>query len=211
MTKKFHCLILTSLIILLSANCFAIPKRIIIVRHGDKLPQELSGQALSVKGHVRAIALAFYILKKYGEPDYLIATDPSDKKEKNSSIRELETLAPLANMLQEKHPDFNVEISHPYESSDYSNLAKEILEKEKYNNKTVLICWSHGKIPDLAVKLGIRNRPNDWDDNDFDSVYELYYDESGEMKEFNILHQQYPISYSGSWEDLYKMANQNRS
>jgi hypothetical protein len=184
---------------------YAAPREVIIIRHGDKLQQTETGPALSAKGEIRSIKFAFYFLNKFGVPDYMIAADPVDTQGKNSSIRPIQTLAPLANMLEEKYPEVDVPILHPYESSDYAKLAKYILDNKQFNGKLILICWSHGKIPDLAAKLGVNDPIPDWDKNDYDSVYVLNFDGSGKVKEFNILSNQYPVDFSGSWRDLLFM------
>jgi hypothetical protein len=38
----------------------------------------------------------------------------------------------------------------------------------------VLICWHHGKIPDLAKALGVFNPPK-WDGKVFDRVWQITY------------------------------------
>jgi len=37
-----------------------------------------------------------------------------------------------------------------------------------------LICWHHGKIPDLAKALGVK-RPPKWDGKVFDRVWQITY------------------------------------
>jgi hypothetical protein len=184
---------------------FAAPKEIVIIRHADKLDQAETGPVLSAKGHIRAMKFAFYFLDKFGNPDYIFAANPVEEIGRNSSIRPIETIAPLANMLQEKFPQLDVPILHSYENNDYSKLAKYILSEKKYNGKLILICWSHGKIPSLATKLGVTQTMPEWQSDDYDSVYILKYDVNGHVKDFSIMSQQYPVEFNGTWKDLFAL------
>jgi hypothetical protein len=38
---------------------------------------------------------------------------------------------------------------------DYPKLATDLLNKPKYADKLVIICWHHGHIPGLALALGV--------------------------------------------------------
>jgi hypothetical protein len=43
----------------------------------------------------------------------------------------------------------------------------------------VLIAWHHGKIPELAQALGVKDAPDKWNSKVFDRVWEITYDEKG--------------------------------
>ena len=64
---------------------------------------------------------------------------------------------------------------------EFAKLAQEILQNRKYAGKTILICWHHGTIPDLARALGAADSPGDWDHKAFDRVWQLRYDEKGNV------------------------------
>ncbi|MDX1902170.1 MAG: hypothetical protein SFW66_09260 [Gammaproteobacteria bacterium] len=193
-------------ILLLSLFCtslaYGFPSQVIIVRHADKLAQSDPGNALSPKGLLQSIAFALYYDDKFGEPDFMFAAHPK-KSNETKSIRELQTLGPLANLLTMRHPDNSASIFHPYTRSEYADLAKLILTDKKFNGKRVLVCWSHDYIPQLARKLGVTQPIEKWEDTDFDSVYILKYDEQGVVTDFTILHHQYNVNFVGSWRDLY--------
>lgn len=185
--------------------CHATPSQIVIIRHADKLAQPEPGPALTVKGQIRAIKFAFYYLNKFGVPDAMIATDVIADIGKGSSMREYETLAPLANLLQARSPQINVPILHPYDSTAYVPLAQYVLHNEAFNNKHIIICWNHTNIPQLAKRLGVKDDIKPWPAEDYDSVYVLNYNEHGELTHFEILDNQYPVSFDGSWSELNSM------
>ncbi|EKD69931.1 MAG: phosphoglycerate mutase [uncultured bacterium] len=193
----------TFLLLLITPFVFAYPKEIIIIRHADKLVQNEPGPTLSAKGELRAIKFAFYFLDKFGEPDYLIAANAVSETGKNSSQRELETLAPLANILAERHSEKDIPILHPYTSNHYPKLVKYIFGTAKFDEKKILICWHHAKIKKLVEELGVKSNIDDWPDDDFDTVYDIHFTKLGKIENFEILKNQYPIQFNGSWRDIY--------
>lgn len=186
--------------IMLSYAC-ATPRQIILIRHTDKLAQHHTGPALSAKGYVRALKFSFYFLNYFGEPDFVIAGKP---KGKNASIRELQTIGPLVNILAERHPDTGFSILHPYTHEEYEELTKYILNDTKFNNKLILICWRHTKIIELAKELGVKDKLKPWADDDYDSVYILDYGKSGKINKFTILNNQYPMQNQVTWDNVYQ-------
>jgi len=187
---------------LLFNTAAASPREIILIRHAAKLMQSDPGDTLSAKGQIRAINFAFYFINKFGSPDFIFASDPKDSK----SIRQIQTVSPLANILTEKN-NREVSILHPYESSEYEKLADEILKDAKFDNRIILICWDHEHLPAFAKKLGVKIDLPDWPSDDFESVYILEYNSNNKLINFSILHQQYPVNVDMSWEDLYKKIN----
>lgn len=195
------------IVLLLIINCFMLcnaystPRQIVLLRHADKLPQYLTGPAVSAKGYIRALKFSFYFLSYFGEPDFVVAGKP---KGKDASIRELQTVGPLVNILAERHPDIGFDILHPYTHEEYDELAKYILKDKKFDNKLVLICWRHTKIVELVKALGVKNKLEPWPDDDYDSVYILDYDQFGTITKFTILHNQYPMNNAVTWENIYQ-------
>ena len=45
---------------------------------------------------------------------------------------------------------------------ELERLAKE-LHEPRYAGKTILVCWHHGNLPELAGKLGVKE-PKNWKD-----------------------------------------------
>ena len=71
----------------------------------------------------------------------------------------------------------------------------------------MLICWRHTKIVELAKSLGVKDELSPWPDDDYDSVYIINYDRNGKVSSFSILHNQYPITQTVSWDALYNRFN----
>lgn len=208
-TSRFYKILSTNLILSLSffsiGSVFAAPKEIILIRHADKLNQAKPGPFLSPKGEIRSIAFAYYYLNKFAEPDYIIATDPTNSGQGGSSIREIQTVAPLANILAERHPQIGFKVLHNYQETDNQQLINDLLHDEKYNGKTILICWHHSKIPKLLTGLGVvANANNILKTNSFDTVYIVEYDTNGKVTQFNQLQHQYDVSFNGSWQQFYR-------
>jgi hypothetical protein len=183
----------------------ATPKEVVIVRHVDKWNFKHYGPTVDPTGYARAVNLAFYFLNKFGYPDYIVATNPSNQYKYSESIRELQTVAPLVNILAIN--DINkggFSILHPYRPPQYALLAKELLKNSKFNDKLVLICWDHFTIPALATKLGVKEKIPTWPKRDFDTVYILKYANNGRLAHFEVLNHQYPTKNIKNWTVVQK-------
>ena len=66
-------------------------------------------------------------------------------------------------------------VQTPYHGKDYADLAKLILSTAAYAGKTVVVCWNHEAIPELAAALGVTPMPPKWHGSVFDSVYVISY------------------------------------
>lgn len=146
----------------------ATPKQVLIIRHGEKpgdpaVDSEADGRDLSTRGFERAGALAPYIPATFGAPDFLFATQAS-----KHSNRPVETITPLAQALQ-------LDIDAKHGDDDYPKVAADILGNAKYHGKRVLICWHHGKIPELAQALGGIPPQSPWPGAVFDRVWQIDY------------------------------------
>lgn len=178
----------------------AAPAEIIVIRHADKWPGKHHGPALDPTGYLRAVRFAFYFLEKFGEPDFLIATNPDEDKANSRSIRELQTLAPLANLLaKESQTKTAHRILHPYRTSEYEELAALLLTDERFTGKRVLICWGREQISKLTAELGVEQPLPKWSKRTYDDVYVIRYDEKGEILKFTHLTNQYPVS-AQTWD-----------
>jgi hypothetical protein len=184
------------------STAFSFPKEIVIIRHADKLLQKEPGPFLSPIGEVRSIKFAYYFLKTFGETDFIIAKNPEVHHGKSSAIRELQTVAPLGNILAMRHKDHSIAFMHPFTKTEFDKLAHAMLSDPKYNNKLILICWDHAHIPDLAKVLGVTQPLKKWHSRNYDTVYDLQYDRSGRISRFSVKERQYPVTFKGSWETL---------
>lgn len=142
------------------------PARIVIIRHAEKpgddaVDNDSDGPGLSPKGVERANALAVTLPRQYPHIDYIIATRPS-----RQSNRPVLTVTPLAQKL-------NMPIDSTYRDKDYPALANALLTDSKYAGKTVLVCWHHGKIPQLAEALGVTPPQSPWPSETFDRIWQI--------------------------------------
>lgn len=190
------------LCLLLTTATQATPKEIIIIRHADKLNQEESGPALSATGLIRSIKFSFYFLQKFGEPDFIIAADDQKENGRELAIRSIQTVAPLANIMQERYPEMDFPIIHPYSSDRYDLLAHFLLNDTQFDDARVLICWSHQRIAKLAFALGVQQTLPTWPKNDYDTVYVIRYAVSSHNPKFTELKNQFPINTNYTWEKL---------
>ena len=149
------------------------PATILIIRHAEKPPDESPSTELSPEGKERAKALhqLFEATDKrpnpFPRPDFIFAARNSKQ-----SQRPVETVIPLA---KELHLPVNAD----YSNEDFPKLAEEILRHSKYAGKTILICWHHGTIPELAHQLKASGTPNSWKGTAFNRVWQITFDEEG--------------------------------
>ena len=142
--------------------------QVIIIRHGEKPGDPATDSAadgidLSTRGYERAGALAPYIPDVFGKPDFLFAAKAS-----KHSNRPVETITPLAQAL-------GLQIDAKHEDDDFEKVAEDILGNSKYAGKLVLICWHHGKIPELTTALGGVPPCSPWPEDVFDRVWKIDY------------------------------------
>lgn len=150
---------------------FCRPAEIIIVRHGEK-PDDPKAQHLSRQGEDRAKALVEFFTRdshatKHGLPVALFASEPTHK---GSGQRPRETLQPLATAL-------HLPIQTPFESKEFARLAHVILSTHEFDGKTVVVCWVHEFMPQLAAALGVTPEPPKWKEHVYDEAYVITYPE----------------------------------
>jgi hypothetical protein len=145
------------------------PAQIILIRHAEK-PADPQDPHLSPSGGKRAERLVSFIttdpaMTRFGLPVAVFATQATKH---DNGQRTQETVAPLARALK-------LPVQTPYLGKDYARLAKLILANPAYAGMTVLICWNHEEIPQLAVALGVTPEPPKWKGSVFDQVYVISY------------------------------------
>lgn len=146
---------------------------ILIIRHAEK-PAE--GFELSPAGKMRAKAYVGYF-KKFtvdGKPlklDYLFSTADSSK-----SHRPRLTIEPLSKAL-------GIKIDSRFSDDEYAKLAADI--QNQPHGRNILICWHHGKIPDLLSALGVNPKrllpAGKWPNDVFGWLIQLRYDKNGKL------------------------------
>ena len=145
------------------------PAHIVLIRHAEK-PDDSENPHLSKAGVERAQALVSFITRdpqmtSLGRPVAVFATQTT--KDDNGQ-RSQETVAPLAAAL-------HLSVQTPFHGKDYADLAKLILSSAAYAGKTVVVCWNHETIPELAAAFGVTPTPAKWRGSVFDSVYVISY------------------------------------
>lgn len=151
------------------------PQSILVIRHAEK-PTDATDIHLNPEGQKRAEAIPQLFEKTatrpdpFPTPDFIFATKAS-----KHSNRPVETVTPLAKALKLK-------VNAEYANDDCPKLAEEIYTNPKYEGKTVLICWHHGNIPELALTLSATNVPDKWKDAVFDRVWVVTFDEKGKAR-----------------------------
>jgi hypothetical protein len=104
---------------------------------------------------------------RFPVPNFLFATKPD-----SSSHRPLDTITPLGQAL-------GIKVEDPYDNNDFAKVEKLIMKDHPgtYANKVVLICWHHGKAPDLAQSFGVPDQQlksmglDPWPGTVFDLVF----------------------------------------
>jgi hypothetical protein len=104
-------------------------------------------------------------MTRFGLPVAVFATRTT--RDANGQ-RTQETVAPLAKALK-------LPVLTPFLGKNFAELAKAILANPAYAGKTVLICWNHEEIPQLAAALGVTPQPPKWKTRVFDQVYVITY------------------------------------
>jgi hypothetical protein len=149
--------------LLLSTQAYAMPKQVIIMRHAEK---PSVGPYLSEVGEQRAQALVDYLREKpkwlqYGLPTALFAQRPDDV---HHSLRSIQTLEPLAQAL-------SLAIDEDYTRDEYPKMIEKIKRNAAYDDKVVLICWSHDALPKMAKKFGAEHAPREWLSDVYDQLW----------------------------------------
>ena len=147
---------------------------IIIIRHAEK-PD--TGDGLSPAGDARANAYVDYF-KHFAVNSNVIHFDCLfAAKDSHESKRPRLAIKPLSKAL---HLDINTD----FKDDEYAKLADE-LHSGHYNDKNILVCWHHGKIPKLLADLGAdpgQLLPNGkWPEDVFGWVIILEYDQQGNL------------------------------
>jgi hypothetical protein len=148
--------IIMSLLLSLACSAWSQPGRVILFRHAEK-PADESNVHLSDAGRWRARMIADWLTRSpsitnAGLPAVLFAARPTRR---GHGQRTHETLEPLAARLQ-------LPIHTPNGSEDYALLAQHILNSPECRGKTVVICWTHEFLPQLAAAFGVKPTPPAW-------------------------------------------------
>ena len=175
---KIGIIIFTFLIQILITVAYATPVQVILIRHGEK---PLNGNELSPKGWQRANALpTFFISNKmisqFGNPVALYAAAPAKA---GGSIRSIQTLTPYATKI-------SLAIHTNIKRDNIQDLVNEIMTNATYDGHTVIICWEHNLIPEIAQLFGAKDAPDFWDSNIFDRAWVLRFSHNNDVTFTNL-------------------------
>lgn len=154
--------------------CLAKPSHVILIRHAEKLEDD-SEQHLSTKGKERAAALVPYFMNRETLPKItdlraIYAQKPPHPE--RSSLRPIETVQPLADALKLK-------VLTPWKRDEYKGLVREIMQNPRYDGKTVLICWEHNLLVEIAREFKPDNPPSDYPGKRFDRTWIITFQTDG--------------------------------
>ena len=152
----------------LAMRCHADPLQVLLIRHGEK-PEGKRDPHLTTAGRERATRWAEILGTCDPRPELLLATKPSLE---HPRVRPIETLQPLADRLKLK-------IETPHLSDAHDALATMIRTNARFTGRSVVICWVHQSLPELARELGATNAPASWHADDYGSVWRLTYSTNG--------------------------------
>jgi phosphohistidine phosphatase SixA len=141
------------------------PRLIILIRHAEK-PDDKSDPHLSPAGRLRAAMLADQIPQLYPALSVIVAAAQSD-----NSNRCFETVEPLAKKLR-------LEIVTRFKDKHPEELAAALLDGS-YAGKTILVCWHHEEMRDVAQDLRVGDAPKALKDDVFDRLWEILYGADG--------------------------------
>jgi hypothetical protein len=164
----------------LPLTTMARPKAVILLRHAEE-PKDDTINTLSLIGYERAKLLPQLfqtnsILKSLGTPVALFA---AGMKNKDSSIRSIETLRPLAAAIQ-------VPINERFKRDDFRALSEEINDNPAFEGKVVVVAWQHKILTEIAEKVGLKKAPM-YPSERFDRVWVITY-EGGKKGNKGVLH-----------------------
>ena len=151
---------------MLVASCVhAQPAQVILLRHGEE-PADKANVHLSLRGEARAQALASLLgmNSPYTTNAPVAAVYASRVTKNGRGFRSGETMAPLGKAL-------GLPVSTPCEGDEYRHLVRAILHNKDYVGKTVIVCWTHEYLPDLAQALGVTPKPPPWRDKVYDRLW----------------------------------------
>lgn len=142
---------------------------LVCIRHGEK-PKGGLGQ-LNCQGLNRALALPDVLLKKYGQPEYIFAPNPTQKVDGHGGyyyVRPLMTIEPTAIRC-------GLPVNTEFGYREIKGLEAE-LNNTNYQNATIFVAWEHGLLDDFAKNMLADNGANaatvpPWPENDYDTIF----------------------------------------
>jgi len=159
----------------------ALPRQVILLRHGDKAASGDGNFNLSPNGLLRAINLARLIPACFGAPTHIrtFFLDPVTSK----NARSYQSAVPLAIAT-----GVNISIAQASLENSFQD-GRDILSSPAYAKGNVVLFWEHQRMPELARGLGLSSFPP-IGPMEFDQLFVIRYGLSGELPRLENLRQQ---------------------
>lgn len=132
------------------------PAHVIMIRHGEKDPDDTKDNGLTWQGKARAAALvpyfeAFLAARSISKPVWIFAQSAPDPA--RNSLRPILTVHPYAASIG--LAGTSQFVTDRYRSDQHAELVQHLLEDSKgeYKGRTVLICWEHDHLAKMANNL----------------------------------------------------------
>jgi len=166
------------------------PQQVLIIRHAEKTGDKTDVH-LSRQGRERAEVLYQLFVPSKDRPDPFPAPDfifaASNASDSQRPVETVTLLAvrlklPINDTYQSKPPVAlgpNDPRDDPAKGPGMVALRDALFGQPKYFGKTILVAWRHSTLPELAKTLRAGKVPAKWDDNVFDRVWQLTYDDQG--------------------------------
>ena len=156
---------------------------VLLVRHcEDGTTERLSdlSRHCNPLGFQRSEYLATLFGSRWPQPSHLYGLA------KSKNMKQYETLVPLANrtglgisMIEYERSQHDLVIAHVQDLVDLCDSPNLTTTAASPVDKGVpmvtVVSWKHAYIPELARAMGCDHCPDEWPDDDFDSVWELHY------------------------------------
>ncbi|KAJ3130249.1 hypothetical protein HK098_004296 [Nowakowskiella sp. JEL0407] len=173
---------------------------VILIRHAEKhewdgglkpskmqISSYVDNKLLSVKGRERAHALVGYfqfrdeilqIFEKFPMCDIVCQDVDTGEDAWGKSRRPIETMEPLALALNKQLV--------LYTKKQAPELITRILNSDEWNGKTIIVCWAHQELGDLAKRLGVpENEVPEWGKRyDITWVVSTFNDGTAKLQQF---------------------------
>ena len=161
----------------LASTAFAGPKSatILLIRHAEKAADS---KELTPAGEARAKAYVTYFQRYQvdGKPLKLAAIYATTDSKKSHRTRA--TVEPVAAAL-------GLKVNNSFENKDFALMVADV--EAHHAGEDVLVCWHHGKIPELLRALGADPATvlpsGEWPDDKYTWLIELRYDADGKLQE----------------------------
>lgn len=154
----------------LAAPAGALPRQVILLRHGDKVAAGDGNYNLSAIGLLRAINLGRLIPGCFGAPTHIRTFFLNPDTSKNA--RSYQSAVPLG-----VATGINISISQASLEDSFMD-GQDILRKPAYKGGNLVLFWEHRRMPDLARGLGWTAMPA-IGAMDFDQIFVLRYTKTG--------------------------------